>query len=141
MHPQAMPAALAAEAAREQGKFWEMHDLMFQNQKDLSPEQYAAWARQIGLDSRKYQDAIGAAATRSRVEEDARLGQRFAAQGTPTLYVNCRQIVGAQPYEVFQRAVDEELAKAAELRKGGVKVDGAFYERICEENVKKSPRG
>ena len=138
MHPQAMPAALAAEAAHEQGKFWEMHDLMFQNQRQLSPEQYAAWAKQLGLDARKFDAAAASAATKARVEEDARLGQRFASQGTPTLYVNCRPIVGAQPYDVFQRTVDEELAKAAALKKAGVKVDGAFYERICDENVKRA---
>jgi protein-disulfide isomerase len=140
MHPQAMPAALAAEAAREQGKFWEMHDLMFQNQGQLAPAQFEAWAKQLGLDAKKFQAASAAPSTRARVEEDARLGARFAAQGTPTLYVNCRQVVGAQPYEVFQKIVDEELGRAAELKKAGAKVDATFYERICEENVKRSQR-
>ncbi len=139
MHPQAMPAALAAEAAHQQGKFWEMHDVLFQNQAQLSPEKYDAWARQIGLDLAKFKKAAGAEATRARVEEDARLGARVAPQGTPTLYVNCRQVVGAQPYEVFRKLVDEQLARAADLRKAGVKPDETFYERICEDNVK-SPR-
>ena len=80
-------------------------------------------------------------ATRARVDEDARQGARVAPQGTPTLYVNCRPVVGAQPYEVFQRIVDEELARATELRKAGVKVDAAFYEKICEENVKRAQKG
>jgi protein-disulfide isomerase len=141
MHPQAMPAALAAEAAREQGKFWEMHDLMIQNQGQLAPAQYDVWAKQLGLDAKKFQAAAAAPATRARVEEDARLGARFAAQGTPTLYVNCRQVVGAQPYEVFQKMVDEELGRVAEMKKAGVKVDAAFYDRICEENVKRSQKG
>ena len=141
MHPQAMPAAIAAEAAREQGKFWEMHDLMFQNQAQLAPAQFEAWASQLGLDAKKFQAASASPAARARVEEDARLGARFAAQGTPTLYVNCRQVVGAQPYEVFQRMVDEELARAGDLRKAGAKVDGTFYDRICEENLKRGQRG
>jgi protein-disulfide isomerase len=141
MHPQAMPAALAAEAAREQGKFWEMHELLFQNQGQLSPEQYVAFARKLGLDEAKFQAASGAASTRARVEEDARLGARVAPQGTPTLYVNCRQVVGAQPYEVFQKMVDEQLARAADLRKAGAKVDGTFYERICEDNLKNPSKG
>jgi hypothetical protein len=55
--------------------------------------------------------------------------------------VNCRQVVGAQPYEVFQKLVDEELVRAAELKKSGVKVDAGFYDRICEENVKRSQKG
>jgi protein-disulfide isomerase len=141
MHPQAMPAALASEAAREQGKFWEMHDLMFQNQGKLSPAQYEAWAKELGLDLARFQAASAAPATRARVDEDARQGARVAPQGTPTLYVNCRPVVGAQPYEVFQRIVDEELARVAEMRKAGVKIDAAFFERICEENVKRAQRG
>jgi protein-disulfide isomerase len=141
MHPQAKPAALAAEAAREQGKFWEMHELLFQNQGQLSPDLYGALAKQLGLDVAKFQAASTAAATRARVEEDAALGARVAPQGTPTLYVNCRQVVGAQPYEVFQKIVDEQLARAAELRKAGVKVDGSFYERICEDNLRSPQKG
>ncbi len=141
MHPQAMPAALAAEAAHQQGKFWQMHDLMFQNQGQLSPEKYDAWAKELGLDVAKFKKAAGAEATRARVEEDARLGARVAPQGTPTLYVNCRAVVGAQPYEVFKKIVDEQLVRAADLRKSGVKPDGAFYERICEDNVKNPQKG
>jgi protein-disulfide isomerase len=141
MHPQAMPAALAAEAAREQGKFWEMHDLMFQNQAQLSPDQYDAWARQLGLDVPRFQAARASAVVKARVEDDARLGARLAPQGTPTLYVNCRQLVGAQPYDVFKRLTDAELARAAELRKAGAKADGAFYDRICEENLRSPQKG
>jgi protein-disulfide isomerase len=141
MHPQAMPAAIAAEAAREQGKFWEMHDLLFQNQGQLAPAQYDAWAKQLGLDVAKFQAASAAPATRARVEEDAKLGARVAPQGTPTLYVNCRPVVGAQPYEVFQKLVDEQLARTTELRKAGAKVDGSFYERICEDNLKNPAKG
>jgi protein-disulfide isomerase len=141
MHPQAMPAALAAEAAREQGKFWEMHDLMFQNQSQLAPAQFEAWAKQLGLDAKKFQAASAAPSTRARVDEDAQLGARFASQGTPTLYVNCRPVVGAQPYEVFQKLVDEELGRAAQLKKAGAAVDAGFYERICAENLKGSQKG
>jgi protein-disulfide isomerase len=136
MHPQAMPAALAAEAAREQGKFWEMHDLMFRNQGQLAPDQYDAWAKQLGLDVPRFQAARASAGVRARVEEDQQLGNRVAPQGTPTMYVNCRQLVGAQPIDVFKKMVDEERARAAELKKAGVQVDAAFYERICEENLK-----
>jgi protein-disulfide isomerase len=141
MHPQAMPAALAAEAAHQQGKFWEMHEVLFQNQAQLSPEMYETWAKQIGLDVAKFKKAAASETTRARVEEDARVGARVAPQGTPTLYVNCRQVVGAQPYEVFKKMVDEQLARAADLRKSGVKVDASFYERICEDNVKNPQKG
>ncbi len=141
MHPQAMPAALAAEAAREQGKFWEMHDLMFQNQGTLSPDQFDVWAKQLGLDVARFKAARASAATRARVEEDAQLGAKVAPQGTPTLYVNCSAVVGAQPLEVFQKVVAAQLARAADLRKAGVKVDATFYERICEDNVRNPQKG
>ena len=75
MHPQAMPAALAAEAAHQQGKFWEMHDLLFQNQGQLAPEQYDAWAKQLGLDVAKFQ-----AARRLRRHPRARRGGRPAGR-------------------------------------------------------------
>ncbi len=135
-HPNAMPAAIASEAAREQGKFWEMHDLMFQNQGQLSPAQYEAWAKQIGLDGKRFQASLASPTGKARVEEDSRLGNQVGANGTPTAFVNCRQVVGAVPYDAFKKVVDEEIAKAEQLRKQGVKVDAAFYERICEENVK-----
>jgi protein-disulfide isomerase len=141
MHPQAMPAALAAEAAREQGKFWEMHDLMFQNQGTLSPDQFDVWAKQLGLDVAKFKAARASAATRARVEEDAQLGAKVAPQGTPTLYVNCSAVVGAQPLDVFQKVVAGQLARAADLRKAGVKLDATFYERICEDNVRNPQKG
>jgi len=139
-HQQAMPAAAAAEAAREQGKFWEMHELMFQNQQALGPPQYEQWAKQLGLDARKFQAAASSEKTRARIQEDSALGTRVGASGTPTSFVNCRQLVGAVPYENFKKMVEEELAKAAELQKSGVKVDAAFYDRICEENVKLAQR-
>jgi len=135
-HPNALPAAEAAEAAREQGKFWQMHDLMFANQQQLSPTSYEAWARQIGLDAGKFKASIESHRNKSRIEEDSRLGNSVGANGTPTLFVNCRQVVGAQPYERFQALVGEEIRKADELAKKGVKVDAAFYGRICDDNVR-----
>ncbi|HTP50781.1 MAG TPA: thioredoxin domain-containing protein [Anaeromyxobacteraceae bacterium] len=135
-HSQAMPAATAAEAAREQGKFWQMHDLLFENQASLSPAQYEQWASKIGLDPKKFQAALASDKTRTRIQEDSQLGAKVGANGTPTLFVNCRQIVGAQPYESFKKMVDEEMAKADQMQKQGVKVDGSFYDRICEANIR-----
>jgi protein-disulfide isomerase len=134
-HAQAMPAAAAAEAAREQGKFWEMHELMFANQSALGPAQYEQWAKQLGLDQKRFQSASASEKTRARIQEDSALGTKVGASGTPTAFVNCRQLVGAVPYENFKKMVDEELAKAAVLQKKGVKLDAGFYDKICDENV------
>ncbi len=136
MHPQALPAAQAAEAARQQGRFWEMHDLMFRSQADLSPAKYQEWAKALRLVARKFQAASESPAVKARIEEDQRLAGAVGASATPTLYVNCRQIVGAQPYERFQALVDEQVRKADELLAKGAKLDATFYDRICDENVK-----
>ncbi|HEU4385770.1 MAG TPA: thioredoxin domain-containing protein [Anaeromyxobacteraceae bacterium] len=136
MHPQAMPAALAAEAAREQGKFWPMHDLMFANQPQLAPGKYEEWAKQVGLDARKFKTAVESPRAKARVEEDVKLGNSVGANGTPTSFVNCRQLVGAVPFESFKQMVDEELRKASALLAKGGKLDAGFYDRACEENLK-----
>ena len=57
-HPQAMPAALAAEAARQQGKFWEMHDRLFSHQAELSPQAYERWAAELGLDVARFKERL-----------------------------------------------------------------------------------
>jgi protein-disulfide isomerase len=134
-HPNAMPAARAAEAAREQGKFWRMHDLMFAGQQELSPAKYEAWAKEIGLDSKQFQSALSSAQSKARIEEDMKLGNSVGAAGTPTMFVNCRQVVGAKSFAELKTVVDQEIARADELIKGGTKLDGAFYDRICERNV------
>ena len=72
-HPNAVPAAEAAEAAREQGKFWEMHDALFQNQQALSPETYERLARQLGLERRRLQGvALAAGKNRARIQRTRR---------------------------------------------------------------------
>ncbi|BDG09371.1 DsbA family protein [Anaeromyxobacter paludicola] len=138
MHPNALPAALAAEAAREQGKFWPMHDQLFQNQAQLSPAKYTELAKQLGLNVARFERSIEAQSGKARIEEDQQLATGIGATGTPTLFVNCRKVVGAQPYESFSALVDEELKKADRLL-GGKAPDAGFYDRICEENVKAAP--
>ena len=136
MHPQAMPAAEAAEAAREQGKFWEMHDKMFAAQQQLSVGQYESWARELGLNLGKFKSSLDEHRHRSRIDEDAKLASAVGATGTPTLFLNCRQVVGAKPFEELRGIVDQEIQKAADLINGGSKLDGAFYDQICDRNVK-----
>ena len=91
MHPEAKQAAIAAEAARKQGKFWEMHDLLFANQEDLSDEKILALARKLGLDMAKFEADFRSEAARKRVEEDRAEGDKLEIAGTPTIYVNGRE--------------------------------------------------
>jgi protein-disulfide isomerase len=116
-HPNAMPAALAAEAARKQGKFWEMHDLMFANQQALSSAKYEEWAKQIGLNMDKFKKDMEDPKTRARVEEDMKLATAMGADGTPHFFINGQKLAGAMPFESFKSAIDEELKKAQTARK------------------------
>jgi protein-disulfide isomerase len=111
-HPNAMPAALAAEAAREQGKFWQMHDKMFAAQQELSPAAYERWARELGLDLGRFKAAQASEKLKARVQEDEALATRLGIDGTPTMAVNGELVVGAVPYENFKAVIDRKLASA-----------------------------
>jgi protein-disulfide isomerase len=136
MHPSAMPAAEAAEAAHEQRKFWEMHDRMFAAQQQLSPAQYETWARELHLDLGKFRGSIEQHRSRGRIEEDVKLASAVGATATPTLFLNCRQVVGARPFEELKGIIDQEIEKASDLISAGTKLDGAFYDEMCDRNVK-----
>jgi protein-disulfide isomerase len=108
-HPNAVPAALAAEAAREQGKFWQMHDKMFAAQQELSPAAYERWARELGLDLNRFKAAQASDKLKARVQEDDQLGTRLGIDGTPTMAVNGELVVGAVPFESLKQVIDRKL--------------------------------
>jgi protein-disulfide isomerase len=88
VHPHALHAALAAEAAAAQGKFWPMHDLLFQNQQHLKLPQIRRYAEQLELDMRRYDADMDEEVHLQRVREQIDGGKRSGARGTPTFYVN-----------------------------------------------------
>jgi protein-disulfide isomerase len=139
MHANALPAAEAAEAARLQGKFWPMHDKLFAGQAALGPEKYEAFAREAGLDLTRFKRDVASHAGRARIDEDQKLANQVGAQGTPTLFVNCRKVTGAKPFEEFKPMIEEELRKADALLAKGAKLDAAFYDTLCAENVRAAP--
>jgi len=87
-HPHAMPAARAAVAAGNQDRFWEMHDLLFEHQRQLEEEDILGYAEQIGLDMERFRADIASAETQDRVEADKEAGERAGVEGTPTFFVN-----------------------------------------------------
>jgi protein-disulfide isomerase len=87
-HPHARMAAEAAEAAGAQGKFWEMHDALFEHQDALEPEDLAGYAKSIGLDVAKFKRDLEAGTYAKRVRDDFRSGVRSGVNGTPTFFVN-----------------------------------------------------
>ncbi len=129
MHPQAKPAAQAALAAHRQGKFWEMHDKLFANQKALNPQNYETWAGELGLDVAKFKKDYADPAIAKMVDEDMATSGKFGARGTPAFFVNGRFISGARPFESFDALIKEEKAKAEKfLAEKGVAKDKLYDE-------------
>ncbi|MBI2068541.1 MAG: DsbA family protein [Candidatus Yanofskybacteria bacterium] len=116
-HPGAMPAAQAAECAREQDKFWEMHDKIFSEQAKQGsgtiqfPEtDIKKWASQIsGLDLNKWNECIASKKYKSEVEKDLKDGTAYGVSGTPTVFINGKPVVGAQPFSAFKAEIDALL--------------------------------
>ncbi|HHH26768.1 MAG TPA: hypothetical protein ENK57_00230 [Polyangiaceae bacterium] len=111
-HSRARPAALAAEAAHEQGKFWELHDLLYENNRSLSDGDLRRWAKEAGCDMSRFRADKGKAALARRVDEDIALARKVGARGTPAFFVNGRFLSGAQPEAAFAKVIDEELTEA-----------------------------
>lgn len=111
-HPQAFPAAVAANCARAQGKFWEYHDRLFANQQALGPEDLKRHAAELGLDAAKFASCVEDGRMQRLVQADMDESKRYGVSSTPTFFINGRLVSGAQPYEVFDRIIQEELAKA-----------------------------
>ena len=141
-HQQAMPAALAAEAARLQGKFWPMHDLLFTHQRELGDELYLRLARELNLDIERFQSDLKRPELKLRIEAQQKQAVQRGARGTPGFFINGRKMSGAQPYEHFEAAVKEALGRAlVDLHYGGQRA--GLYERLiadgAREEVKEEP--
>jgi protein-disulfide isomerase len=134
-HPNAMPAAKAAMAAARQGKFWQMHDLMFAHQQELSEPKYEEWAREIGLDLGRWKKDKDSPEIAAQIAKDASYGQSVGADGTPSFFINGKFISGAMPFDSFKSVIDEQIKKADEQLKKGVKHE-KLYETLVAENVK-----
>lgn len=91
IHPHALHAALAAEAADRQGKFWEMHDLLFHHQHALEDRDLVAYAGSLGLDEARIRADLEAQAGLPKIEADIRKGERSGVDGTPGIFVNGRR--------------------------------------------------
>ena len=108
-HPDAQKSAEAAECVNDQGKYWEMHDLIFNNQQSLSVSSLKQYASQLGLDSTKFNSCLDSGEKASEVQNDFNEGQSYGVSGTPTFFINGNRLVGAQPYSAFKSLIDQEL--------------------------------
>jgi predicted DsbA family dithiol-disulfide isomerase len=109
MHKEAPKASQAGHCANEQGKFWDMHDLLFQNQRALQIDKLRGYATQIGLDQAKFDECLDSDRHAATVEADTKAGAAVGVRGTPAFFVNGQFLNGAQPFENFQKLIDAEL--------------------------------
>jgi protein-disulfide isomerase len=104
-------AAEAANCAREQGKFWEYHYLLFERQKEWynNVSKFLDYAEELGLNSEKFRECLDSGKYRQEVEKDFMDGVSYGVQGTPTFFINDDMVIGYRSYEEFTRLIEERL--------------------------------
>ncbi len=132
------PAARAALAAQKQGKFWEYHDKLFDNQRELANADFVAWAGELGLDEDKFRADMESDEVKALLQADVQLGDRLQAQGTPHFFVNGYRLRGAQPLPAFKTIIDREIKKAKELIEAGVP-RSEIYSKMQEDAITGAP--
>ncbi len=110
-HKNAKLAHKASCAAGDQGKFWEMYDLIFSNQKDLNEAAYIKYAEQLKLNANKFKADLQSDKYDQFLSDEGKQAESLGVSGTPTFFVNGRKLKGAKPFEAFKTVIDEELAK------------------------------
>jgi protein-disulfide isomerase len=106
-HPHAEQAAEAAEAAAAQGRFWEMHDYLYEHQRHLETPDLVGYAEALGLDAERFADDLAEHAYAARVREDFMSGVRSGVNGTPTFYINGIRHDGSYALEELSAAIEE----------------------------------
>jgi protein-disulfide isomerase len=112
IHEHAMDAANAARCAGEQDKFWQYHDAIFADQSKLAPADLKASAAKLGLNAKKFDACLEKAKYQPQIQQDMAEATKLGVTGTPTFFINGREITGAQPAQKFEDVIDDEMAKA-----------------------------
>jgi protein-disulfide isomerase len=110
-HPHSMDAAKAGRCAGEQGKFWQFHDALFADQSKLEVNDLKATAKKIGLDSARFDSCFDKGKSEAGIRKDMAEGAALGVTGTPTFFINGRELIGAQPPEKFNEIIDDEIAR------------------------------
>ena len=111
IHPQAQKAAEASLCAADQGKFWEMHDAMFADQRQLTDDSLKAKAQALGMDAEGFNQCLDSGQYAAAVQADLDAGQAVGVSGTPAMFINGRFASGALPYDQLAAMVEQELAR------------------------------
>ena len=109
-HQNAQKAGEASECADDQGKFWEMHDKLYENYQELAVDNLKQYAVDLGLNAEEFNDCLDTGKYADEVKKDFVDGAAAGVSGTPSFFVNGQLLVGAQPYAAFQQAIDAALA-------------------------------
>jgi protein-disulfide isomerase len=112
LHPQARQAAEAARCAYEQGKFWEYHDKLYATSPKASGDDLKSYAKEVGLNVDSFDRCFTSGKYKAVVQQDLNEGVQLGLTGTPTIFINGREISGNQSLEAFEAIIDEELARA-----------------------------
>ena len=132
-HDRAKPAAKAALAAAQQGKFWEMHDALFANQKALDDKSLETYASQIaGINLDQWKKDLADPKLDIMIKEDETIAGKFGANGTPAFFVNGRFLSGAQPFEEFDKLIKEEKTKAEKFLADKKPAKDKLYEEMIK---------
>ena len=110
IHENSFIAAEAAECANEQGKFWQYHDILFENQNKLDKESLKLYAIQIELNKEQFNSCLDSEKYKYEVERDLNDGKMLDVQGTPTFFINGRKVFGANK-ELIKNIIEEESEK------------------------------
>lgn len=119
IHPAARPAAEAAACANAQGKFWEYHGKLFENQNALAEAQLKEYAQKLGLEGPKFEACLKERPFRAAIDKDLEDAADLGINGTPVFVVNGRILFGALPFASFKEAIDDVLGPAAPQNSGG----------------------
>lgn len=117
IRPNALPAALAAEAAGAQQRFWEMHDILFEYQDALEPEHLLVYGQVLGLDIERFIMDMTSDKMAARIRHDFVSGIRSGVEVTPTFFINGHRHEGLYDYEILWTAIDKQLKNAGERGK------------------------
>lgn len=105
-------SAEASLAARDQGKYWEMHDLLISRSPELDRASLIRYAGELGLDVKKFTDSIDKGRHSKEIDADIKLAESLDLYNTPTIYINGRKVVGERPFAYYKKIIDEELKHA-----------------------------
>jgi protein-disulfide isomerase len=140
-HDHAMDAATAFQAAGKQSpdKAWKLHDKMYENNTALTRDDIAKYAGEVGLDVARFKKQWDDPKIKDEVSEDQKIATQVGATGTPTFYINGREIVGAQEASAFEKIIDDEIKEADALIKRGTPLKDVYTKRIATAALAPAP--